>query len=195
LSGSRRWAAVRQGLVFMAGFAAVFIGLWSLVGLVGWAVGGWRPWLRIGGGVVLVILGLHTIGLIAIPLLDRVLQPRYTPDKQEPPNLRRSLLLGLAFGAGWTPCIGPILGAVLGLATSSSSIGVGAGLMVVYCLGLGLPFVAICAGANALAGRLTWFATHRRGVNIVVGVFLLVVGLLMIFDLFAHLAAWVPLGI
>ena len=189
------WAAAGQALVFMAAFSAVFIALWGIVGLIGWVVGDFKDWLRIAGGIVLVIIGLHATGLISIPILDRVLQPRYSPNRSEPPNLRRSLLLGLAFGAGWTPCIGPILGGVLGLATTSDSMGTGVLLMVVYSLGLGLPFILVCAGASSLLNRLKWFTTHQKGVSITVGIFLIGVGFLMIANLFSRLAAWMPFSI
>jgi cytochrome c-type biogenesis protein len=191
----RRWAGAGQALVFMAGFAAVFIALWSLIGLVGWAVGGYHTWLRIAGGVVLVVMGLHTAGWLQIPLLDQVFQVRYTPQQGRQPSLRRSVALGVAFGAGWTPCIGPILGGVLGLATTADSVGAGAALMVVYCLGLGIPFVAVCAGTAGLAARLRWLAAHQGGVSIVVGLLLIVVGFLMMADLFSRLASWIPVGL
>ena len=188
----RRWSAVGQGLVFMIGFMGVFIAWWALIGLVGWAVGAWHDWLRIGGGIVLVVLGLHTAGWIHIPLLDRVLAAPYRPDRSQKPNLRRSLLLGLAFGAGWTPCIGPILGGVIGLTTTTGSLGSGLVLMVVYSLGLGIPFVLVCAGADLVIKKLTWFVAHRRAIDIVIGLFLIIVGFLMIANLFARLAALVP---
>ena len=191
----RRRAAVGQACAFMAAFAAVFIALWGLVGLIGWAVGGYRDWLRIIGGAILVVIGLHTTGLIHIPILDRVAQAPYSPNQAEAPNLRRSILLGLAFGAGWTPCIGPILGGVLGLAVTSDSMGTGILLLIVYSLGLGIPFVLVAAGASSVMNRLKWFVTHRRAVNIVVGIFLIVVGFLMIADLFDRLAAFVPFSI
>jgi cytochrome c-type biogenesis protein len=194
-SQPRRWSRIIQALAFMLAFSLVFITLWSLVGLIGWIVGDFRTWLRIAGGVVLVIMGLHTTGFIQIGFLDRVLQPRYSPDQSESPNLRRSLLLGLAFGAGWTPCIGPILGGVLGLATTSDSLLTGIVLLGVYSLGLGIPFILVCAGASTLVNRFSWFVTHRRGVNIVIGLFLIGVGFLMISNLYTRLAAFVPISI
>ncbi|MDR0782483.1 MAG: cytochrome c biogenesis protein CcdA [Propionibacteriaceae bacterium] len=188
-----RRGAIGQAGIFIAAFSLVFIVLWSLVGLIGWVVGSYRNYLRIGGGILLVIIGLHTARLLVIPLLDRVLQPKYRPDQQAAPNWRRSLALGLAFGAGWTPCIGPILGGVIGLATTSDSLGVGVILMVVYSLGLGIPFILVCAGADWVTSRMKWFLTHQKAVNIVVGLCLVVVGFLMITNLFSRLAALMPI--
>jgi cytochrome c-type biogenesis protein len=185
----RRGAAALQAALFMAAFAVVFAALWALVGLVGWAAAGARPVLRVAGGALLVLLGLHTAQLIHLPLIDRSLRPTYSPDPAAPPAWRRSVLLGLAFGAGWTPCIGPVLGGVLGLTTTAGSVAGGLGLLAVYTLGLGLPFVLVCAGATGLTGRLQWFVRHRRGVDWVTGGLLVAVGFLIITNLFARLSA------
>lgn len=188
----RRWFAVGQAIAFMAAFAAVFIALWGLIGLVGWMAGGYKAWLRIAGGVLLVVMGLHMAGFIHVPLLDKAFRVNYTPDTTSSPSLRRSLLLGLAFGAGWTPCIGAILAAVIGLATTHDSVGQGIALLAVYSLGLGVPFILVCAGVGTLLGRLRWLSRHQRAVNIVVGVFMIGVGFLMIADLFKWLATLMP---
>lgn len=191
-TGTGRAAAVRHAATFVGAFTLVFVLLWSLVGVVGWAVGDHRAILRVAGGAVLIVLGLHTAGLVRVPLADRTLRARYSPAIAEPPTHRRSLLLGLAFGAGWTPCIGPVLGGVLGLATRSDSVLGGAGLLVVYALGLGLPFVLVCAGASGLTRRLSWFARHHRAVSAVSGALLVAVGFLMVADLLPRLAALTP---
>jgi len=190
LGAHRRWFAVGQALAFMAAFTAVFIAVWCLIGLVGWFVGGYRSWLRVIGGAILVLLGLHTAGLIHVGFLDRVLRVQYAPDTAEAPSLRRSVLLGLTFAAGWSPCIGSTLGAVLGLAAVRGSVAQGALLLLVYSVGLGLPFVLVCAGVGSLAGRLSWFVKHQRGVNIVIGLLLIGVGFLLIANLSDKLAAW-----
>lgn len=101
-------------------------------------------------------------------------------------GLRRSALMGVAFGAGWSPCIGPVLGAVIGLALTSGTMVKGLGLMLVYSAGLALPFILLAGGATGLLGRLSWFTKHARAVKVASGVLLVVVGFLMITDLLAH---------
>ncbi|MDR0990283.1 MAG: cytochrome c biogenesis protein CcdA [Propionibacteriaceae bacterium] len=185
---SRRLSGAVHALVFLAGFTVVFIGLWALIGLIGWAAADYRGWLRIAGGALLVLLGLHTCGLIRIGLLDRTWRVGYNPDMAQEPTLLRSALLGLGFGAGWSPCIGPALGAVLGL-TASGSVAQGVILLLVFSAGLGLPLVLIAAGATALSNRLGWFVRHRKAVNIVSGVLLIALGFALIADLMSPLTS------
>jgi cytochrome c-type biogenesis protein len=187
----RRAAAV-QASVFVAAFGGVFIALYGLIGLIGYVINDHQDLLRVLGGSVLIVIGLNLVGLLRLPFLDRTLRVDYTDDMARPPSARRSMLLGLAFGAGWTPCCGPMLGAVLTLAEVRQSAWAGLGLMFAFSLGLGLPFVAICAGASGLAGRLRWFMVHRRGVEITTGVLLMVVGFLIITDLTGWLAGRLP---
>jgi cytochrome c-type biogenesis protein len=194
-SPGRRAAAVGHAVTFVGAFTLVFVLMWSLVGVVGWAVGDHRAILRVAGGAVLIVLGLHTAGLVRVPLADRTLRARYSPAITDPPTHRRSALLGLAFGAGWTPCIGPVLGGVLGLATHSDTVLGGAALLLVYALGLGLPFVLVCAGASGLTRRLSWFARHHRVVSAWSGALLVAVGFLMVADLLPRLAALTSIAI
>ncbi|MCL2466469.1 MAG: cytochrome c biogenesis CcdA family protein [Micrococcales bacterium] len=187
-----RGAAVAQASVFVGAFATVFIALYGLIGLVGQVLADRQSVLRVVGGSVVIVLGLNLLGLVRLPFLDRTLRVDYYDDMTRPPTVKRSVLLGLAFGAGWTPCIGPVLGGVLGLAAQSESVWTGLGLMVVFSLGLGLPFVAVCAGATGLTSRLRWFIVHRRGVEIVTGAMLVVIGFLIIANLTGRLAALLP---
>lgn len=187
-----RGVAVTQASVFVAAFATVFIALYGLIGLIGYVINDRQGLLRILGGSVLIVLGLNLVGLLRIPFLDRTLRVDYHDDMSRPPSVKRSLLLGLAFGAGWTPCIGPMLGGVLGVAAAGHSAWQGLGLMVVFSLGLGLPFVAVCAGATGLTGRLRWFMVHRRGVEAVTGALLMVIGFLIIAGLTGRLANLLP---
>lgn len=189
-----RREAIAQSLVFVAGFTVVFVGLWASIGLVGYVIGDHRDLLRIIGGAVMMVLGLHLVGLLRIGFLDRTMQPRMDHDTSQPPSYRRSALLGLAFGAGWTPCIGPVLGGVLGLATVSGTVGEGVVLLLAYSAGIAIPFVLVALGAKEVATRLRWFAKHYRAVQVVAGSVLIITGFLMVTNLFARLAGMLPPG-
>ena len=98
----------------------------------------------------------------------------------------------MAFAAGWTPCIGPILGGIIGLATQSSTPVQGLILLVVYALGLGVPFILVAVGATAVSNKLLWFRKHEAGVSLVTGAMLILVGFLMITNLFVKLSGALP---
>jgi cytochrome c-type biogenesis protein len=199
-NSSARKVAFRQALAFVLGFSAVFISLWASVGLIGYALRGHSNILREIGGAALIIMGLHVAGLIKISALyreRRVPVPVGATDAdgkavRRPPSYARSALLGVAFAAGWTPCIGPILGGIIGLASVSSSVGAGALLLTVYALGLGVPFVLVAVGATEVHRRLLWFREHSAGVALVSGAMLVAVGFLMFTDLFVRLSGYVP---
>lgn len=231
---AQRLTAASHALVFVAGFTAVFVTLWASIGLIGYAVGDYRDTLRIIGGAVLVVMGLHVAGLIEIPFLQR--QARISlntvvtatdgpsrgagsataastgaaaeggrsavatkapsaappPPSQLAPSYRRSALLGLAFGAGWTPCIGPILGGVIGLASVGDSVGAGTVLLLAFCVGLGVPFVLVAVGATDVARHLGKLRNHQSIVSLVAGAFLVLTGFLMITDLFGRFTGLLP---
>ena len=186
-----RPAALASAVTFVAGFSIVFIALWASIGVLGRSLGPQAGLLRVAGGAVLVVMGLHVAGLIEIGLLNRVVRARVRPTSA-PAGLWRSGLMGVVFGAGWTPCIGPILGGILALATVSGTSGRGIALMLAYCLGLGLPIVLVAVGAVEVNGRVRWFKRHHVGVSLVSGALLVVIGFLMITNLFAKLAGFVP---
>jgi cytochrome c-type biogenesis protein len=111
------------------------------------------------------------------------------------PGYGRSLLFGVVFAAGWSPCIGPILGGILGLATTTQSVAQGTVLLLAYAAGLAVPFLAVAMGATWLARRLGCFGRHHRAVSLVSGAMLVGLGVLMITNLLARLAALsAPLG-
>ncbi|HHU11530.1 MAG TPA: cytochrome c biogenesis protein CcdA [Intrasporangiaceae bacterium] len=191
-SRSVRLRALGQASAFVAGFTLVFVSIWVLLGAIGASIADSRGILRIAAGAVLVVLGLHLAGWIDLALLSRTLRIPVRPRLETTPSAARSFVLGLAFAAGWTPCVGPILAAVIALATTTGSVGEGIVLLVAYSLGLGLPFVLVAVGADAIARRMAWLRTHQRAVSTVSGVFLISVGFLMITDRFERLAALVP---
>lgn len=201
-SAAARRAAVAQSLMFVAGFSLVFVTLWASIGFIGYVLGDFREFLRIAGGAVLIVMGLHVAGLIQISALLRtvgvsagtVMQagPSGIDTASLTPSYKRSALLGVAFGAGWTPCIGPILGAVIGLASVSGTVWEGTALLIAFSLGLGIPFVLVAAGATELTTRLRWLRRHETAVALASGGLLIVTGFLMITGVFTTLAGLSP---
>ncbi len=195
-----RRIALRHAVTFVIGFSAVFITLWASVGLVGYALRDHIGTLRLVGGAALVVMGLHVAGVIRISALYRdVRVPVSRLGAGSPgestataPSYRRSALLGVVFAAGWTPCVGPILGGIVGLASVSASLTQGSVLLCAYALGLGIPFVLVAVGATEVNERLSWFRKHHTGVSLVTGAMLVLVGLLMATNLFARLSGAVP---
>jgi cytochrome c-type biogenesis protein len=202
-SPTARRVALKQSLAFVLGFSIVFVGLWVSLGLVGYFLRDYVPILRVVGGAILIVMGLHVAGLIQISALyrtvsvptGRLIGKSETGDgtvKVLAPSYGRSTLIGMAFAAGWTPCIGPILGGIIGLASLNSSVGQGAVLLVVYALGLGIPFILVAVGATAANRKLVWFRRHETVVSLVTGGMLIVVGFLMITNLFIKLSGALP---
>src|SRR5512146_2106574 len=200
----RRMVAFRQALAFVLGFSAVFVALWASVGLVGYVLRDYAGLLREIGGAVLVFLGLHVAGVINVAALYREVrlpigplggQATFGSPRPSRPSYARSTLLGVTFAAGWTPCVGPILGGIIGLASVSASVGEGTLLLVTYSLGLAVPFVLVAVGATSLNGRLGWLREHHHLVSLVTGLMLVAVGFLMITNTFARLSPLVPFGL
>jgi cytochrome c-type biogenesis protein len=202
-SPNARRVAFRQSLAFVLGFTIVFVGLWVSLGLVGYLLRDYVPILRVVGGAILIVMGLHVAGLIRISALyrqvsvptGRLIGKSEAGDgtvKVVAPSYGRSTLIGMAFAAGWTPCVGPILGGIIGLASLNSTVGQGAVLLVAYAMGLGIPFILVAIGATAANRRLVWFRKHEAGVSLVTGAMLIVVGFLMITNLFVKLSGALP---
>lgn len=196
-----RRVALAQSLAFVAGFTAVFVSVWASIGLVGYALRDQAGLLRVVGGSVLILMGLHVAGLISIPFLGRTAQlssgrlvRRDASGRvvAQPPSLGRSLLFGIVFAAGWTPCVGPTLGAIIGMASLRDSFASGAVLLFVFALGMGLPFILVALGADAVRRRLSWFAAHEALVSGVTGALLILVGFLMITNLLVRASQFFP---
>jgi len=202
---ARRRAALTQALAFVVGFTAVFIGLWASVGLIGSALRDQSGLLRQLAGATIVFLGLHVAGAIDISVLSREVrlpvgsfdgrQAAFARTVPTSPSCGRSALLGVVFAAGWTPCIGPILGGIIGLASVSASVAEGTVLLVAYSAGLALPFILVACGATEVSQRLGWLRDHHAAVSALTGALLVAVGLLMITNTFVRLSGLLsPLG-
>lgn len=170
----QRRATLSNALFFVLGFSLVFVAIGATLGTVFQAL---LPAFREAGGVVLVVFGLSMMGLFRLPFLQRQLSALSFESYR--PGRGGSLLVGMVFAAGWTPCIGPLLASILLLAGNAGSVAQGAALLLLYSLGLGIPFVAMAAGLERLAPLARGLKAHLRSVELVSGGFVVVVGLLV----------------
>lgn len=193
-----RLSVVLHSLVFIAGFSLVFI---TLGGLAGWASHNFQSHLREGlgiiqkvGGVLIFLFGVHLSGFFHFGIL---LGEKRVHLQSKPSGFLGTLLVGIAFAAGWTPCIGPILGAILALAASTTG-GVGNGiyLLSAYSAGLGIPFLVSGLLFHGFLSFFNRFKKHIRIMEIATGVLLMLVGIMLFFNLFSYLTGylyrWLP---
>jgi cytochrome c-type biogenesis protein len=173
-SGARK-AVILNSLAFNAGLSIIFLALGTTAGLIGASITS-NPWVRIIGGIIIIVFGLQLIGLLKIPLLYR--DTRFFSD-EKPRGMFGSFALGIAFAAGWTPCIGPILGGIIGLAATSGGWRSGLLLSAFYSAGLAVPFLLTGLGINQFLGFYGKFRKHLHKVEVVSGVILIAVGLLV----------------
>ena len=183
----RRRVAVGHALLFVLGFSLVFVLLGASATALGRALNYYQVWLQRIGGVLIIGFGLVCLGVIKVGVLS---QERRVQVEQKPVGYLGSALVGMAFGAGWTPCIGPVLGAILGLAATTQDLSRGMVLLAAYSAGLAVPFLV---AAVALDAFLDWFQGFRRylpWVMRVSGALLVFVGILMVTGEFTRLAGW-----
>lgn len=183
LAGTQRARTLAHAAAFVLGFTIVFTALWVAVALVGTFAGQMVVWLQRVGGLLLVVLGMQMLGLISIPFLARELDLRLDRGTS---GLARSLLIGLAFGVGFTPCVGPYLGAILTLLLTED-VGSGAVLLVAYALGLGVPFLVLAGGLGWARRIARWLTAHIRAVNLAGGTLVIAMGLVLASGQFARL--------
>ncbi|MEX2534332.1 MAG: cytochrome c biogenesis protein CcdA [Trueperaceae bacterium] len=183
----RRGTVVRNSLLFVLGFSLVFIALGASASLLGAVVLENRSWLMRLGGLVVIAFGLMLFGLIRIPFLYRTARPGYPQNGSTPLG---ALLMGMSFAIGWTPCIGPVLGAILTLAGASGTLTTGAGLLGVYALGLAIPFLLASLGLGAFTSFTTRFRRFLPWVERISGGVLVVAGLLMFTGYYTRINAY-----
>jgi cytochrome c-type biogenesis protein len=177
---------VLAALLFVAGFTTVFVALGASASAVGAMLRFYSNELAIVAGIIIILMGLHFLGLTPIALLHR--QARLQISK--PVGLWGAYAMGLAFALGWTPCIGPILAAILAVAASSATVAKGAGLLAVYSLGLGIPFVIAALAVEPFAAFLARFRAHLAYMERVMGGLLVLTGLAFLFGFFTQLNSW-----
>ncbi|MFQ6101685.1 MAG: cytochrome c biogenesis CcdA family protein [Anaerolineae bacterium] len=186
-----RWKSLLHGLFFVLGFSTIFVALGAAASGIGRLLFTYKSMLTQIGGVVVVVFGLHTLGLVKISFLYRDTRRHYRPRPEL--GYLSSALMGVFFGAGWSPCVGPTLGAILTLALSQATVGQGALLLLVYSMGLGIPFLFIALGIDRVSGLLHRARRLMRVVTIVSGLFLIVLGVLLFTNRLGWLSQWLPL--
>ncbi|MBN1504186.1 MAG: cytochrome c biogenesis protein CcdA [Candidatus Eisenbacteria bacterium] len=172
-------------VLFVLGFSAVFIAMGASATYIGQFLNDKLPLFSKIAGVVVIIFGLHVMGVFRIPFLNYEKRFHSTSKRL---GLFGSFLVGLAFAFGWTPCIGPILGAILAFASTQETVKEGVLLLSAYSLGLGIPFLAAGIGMNAALGFTRGIRRHYRKVEIVSGILLIAVGVLILTNSLQRLA-------
>lgn len=189
-AGRARRRVFLNGLFFVIGWSAVFILLGTLVGYISASLlVPYRLWLGRIGGIFVIIFGLFMLDVLKIPLLARTWQPRVPAifQRGRPVN---SLILGGAFGIGWTPCVGPILGSILLMASTSATALQGALLLAIFSLGLAVPFLAIAAGIGSAGRLIERFSGTLRVISVIGGLFLIGLGILLLTNNMALLISY-----
>jgi cytochrome c-type biogenesis protein len=172
-------------LVFVAGFTLVFVALGVTAGGVGGLLQQNRILMNRLAGGFMILAGLFIMGLFQLPWLYR--ERRFHPTYTRSLTRSETLLLGMAFGFGWTPCIGPLLVTILVYASASNTAARGTLLLLSYSLGLGLPFVVIGVGVGRLLGALRWITRHYQVISVLSGATLIATGFLFLTNRFFYL--------
>jgi cytochrome c-type biogenesis protein len=177
---------VLAALLFVAGFSTVFVALGASASAIGALIRLYSNELAIVAGIAIIVMGLHFLGVTPIRFLYR--QARI--DVPKPLGLWGAYVMGLAFALGWTPCIGPILAAILAVAASKATVAKGAGLLAVYSLGLGVPFIIAALAVEPFAAFLARFRAHLAHVERLMGGILVLTGIAFLAGVFTQLNSW-----
>jgi cytochrome c-type biogenesis protein len=182
---SRRTALVHT-LLFVAGFSLVFLALGATATILGRLLHEHREWITRVGGALIIVFGLFLLGVVRVGAFS---QERRLHFANKPIGYLGTVLVGVAFGAGWTPCIGPVLGSIFGYAASQDEMSKGILLLGAYSLGLAVPFVLASVAIGRFFSVFERVRTHMGLINRISGIVLVVVGLLLITDRFTLLAS------
>ena len=178
---------LKSALAFVLGFSTVFVTLGATASAIGQIVASNLDVLAVLGGIIIILMGLHFIGVFRVSFLYREARLQVA---RKPPGLLGSYIIGLAFAFGWTPCIGPVLAAILFLAGSKDTMSSGALLLFVYSLGLGVPFLIAAAFAPAFTAWARRFRRHMPTVEKVMGGLLVLTGVMFVTGQMSALSYW-----
>jgi cytochrome c-type biogenesis protein len=181
-----RWQTFSHGLAFVLGFSVVFIALGVATSALGNILYNMQGILIKIGGIVVVIFGIHMIGIYRIPFLEYDTRRQQMPDPKW--GYLSSALMGVFFSAGWSPCVGPVLGAILTLSFSGGSVSQGVVLLTAYSAGLAIPFLLAALGIGWVTTMIRRYGKAMRVVEIVMGVVLIIVGIMLFTGTFQRLS-------
>ena len=181
-----RWETVGAACLFVAGFSTVFVALGASASVFGSLIRAYADKLAIVAGIVIIVMGLHFLGLTRLTLLYR--EKRVTMPK--PVGLWGAYVMGLAFAFGWTPCIGPILAVILAIAASEATVAKGAGLLAIYSLGLGIPFLIAAFAIEPFAKFLARFRAYLPMVEKTMGGLLVLTGIAFLTGFVSEASYW-----
>jgi len=188
--GAARWRVTAHALFFVLGFALIFALLGAAASSVGAVLSGHKLLLERVAGVMLILFGLFLARLVPLPVL---FQERRAHVAGREPALLRSALVGAAFGAGWSPCIGPILGSILALAAAGTTLAQGVLLLLIYALGLGVPFILVGLAIDRAGPVVRRINRYTGPISILGGAIMVVTGVLILSGRLAQLANYAPL--
>lgn len=183
----RRAPVVLAAAFFVLGLSTVFLILGVAASALGRALLAWQDWFVTIAGLVIMVFGAHFVGVFRLSFLDR--EARVEAGDHGGSALG-AYVLGLAFAFGWTPCLGPILGAILSMAATEAELARGTVLLAAYALGLGIPFLLVAAFFPAMAGPMAWMKRHMNRIERISGLLLWTVGLMMATGQFAAFSFW-----
>ena len=181
-----------HALLFVLGFTLMFVALGATASALGSFLRSSQLFLRHIGGILLVIIGLHLMGVLQWPIFY---WQKHVPFRPRHPGYPASLLIGCIFAVGWTPCVGLILGPILGLAASAATLRQGVMLLLFYSLGLGLPFLLLGVGLDQFRRMLKWLRPYVGKIEIATGVVMVATGVMIFFNLLPFFNHYFNLGL
>jgi cytochrome c-type biogenesis protein len=183
-----RRAAAFHSLLFIFGFSMIFILMGASATYLGQFLAAYQYWIIKAGGILIILLGIHFMGIINIPFLQ--VEKRFEV-KKKPMGYVGSFLVGVVFAAGWTPCIGPILSSILIYASTAKNVQTGILLLTCYSIGLGIPFFLSSLAFNTFLTAFGKIKKYMRAINMISGLFLIGIGILFLTNTFSEINAYV----
>ena len=181
------WRVLKAAIFFVLGFATIFVAMGLSASAIGQFLRDYRDEVAFVAGLIIIVLGLHFLGLFRIALLYR--EARVQP-RNRPLGMAGAYVAGLAFAFGWTPCVGPVLFSILTIAGGQDTVWQGGLLLLVYALGIGLPFILAAAFLERFQGFMRRFRQHLGLMEKIIGVFLIVAGVLVMLGKMNEIGFW-----